>query len=68
MFNWQRATRNHVMSSERRPMPGGREGMSAEVAGSADPVRVERGLSRLAEAVPGAMERLRQQRPLLRPP
>ena len=40
--------------------------MSAEVAGSADPVRVELGLSRLAEAVPGAMERLRQQGPLLR--
>jgi len=39
-------------------VPGQREEIWPEVAGSADPVRAELGLNRLAEAVPGAMDRL----------
>ncbi|HXW81489.1 MAG TPA: hypothetical protein VEJ84_18440, partial [Acidimicrobiales bacterium] len=47
-------------------MPAGRDEKSMEVAGSADPVRVELGLSRLAEVVPGAVDRLRESGALLR--
>ncbi len=54
------------MNTERRPVPAGRDEVAAEVAASADPVRVELGLARLAGTVPDAMERLRASPPLLR--
>jgi glutamine synthetase adenylyltransferase len=47
-------------------MPAYREALASELARSADPVQAELGLSRLADASPGSMERVREGGPLLR--
>jgi [glutamine synthetase] adenylyltransferase / [glutamine synthetase]-adenylyl-L-tyrosine phosphorylase len=54
------------MPAGRDELPTKRDEVTAEVGSSADPVRVELGISRLAEGVPGAMDRLRESGALLR--
>ena len=51
--SWQRAMRNHVIGTERRPVPATRQEFVAELAACADPAHAELGLARLVGTVPG---------------